>query len=687
MKILRIQLFCIIFLIPFLSWSQPNWQKISTVEEVCSAYPEQMKSIFQDLNLGYEGLKEVRMAYKNEDIERACELLLSHYQTKSETQARKKELPEISRSTRAKADSIVRDIFTFQRVSGKVPRLDEGHLKWSHKGPEDDMEWAWMLNRHIPIKELLPVYFETGNPDYARYINSFIKDWIISSWPYPGERSSTAMWRGLEVRSRVQVWARVFYELMDSNFISPATRLLILSSLPDHAHYLRNFHGQGNWLTMEMNGLATVATAWPEFEKSDEWLEYTIASMTESMKEQVYPDGVQTELTSHYHRVALSNFESFHEICSRAQKSLPGYFTEQIENMWNYLACTMRPDGYGLLNNDSDLDYNRENVFDVALKYGREDWKFIASNGQKGVQPEEGPSFIFPWAGHLISRSGYDKHAHWSFFDMGPWGTGHQHNDKLHFSASAYGHDLLVDAGRFAYRGEVANKFRGYARGSQGHNVILVDEKGQDPGPERAEAPLSEKNYKITDEYDFAYSSFDRFNDLEGTCKHTRALFYVRDNFWIVADRISTDRPRKIEALWHWHPECEVTKSTGNTVSTRNENGNLEIIPLGKTKWKVDLIKGQEKPVIQGWYSEEYNRYEPNMVSVYSTQVETDATFAWILFPSQEIASDVQAEIVSQNTDELVIRVTSDGKKQWKVTVPFTDSDKANLRFNSEISN
>lgn len=438
---------------------------------------------------------------------------------------------------------------------------------------------------------------------------------------------------------------------------------------------------------MEMSGLATIATAWPEFEKSEEWLDYTIASMTESMKKQVYPDGVQTELTSHYHRVALNNFDRFYKICSQAQKSLPGYFTDQIEKMWNYLACTMRPDGYGLLNNDGDRDFNRESVLNAAMDYDRKDWEFIASNGETGVEPDDGPSFIFPWAGQLISRNGYETDAHWSFFDIGPWGSGHQHNDKLHISVSAYGRDLLVDAGRFAYRGKVADKFRGYALGSQGHNVFMIDGKGQSPGPRLAEKPLSEKNYKITDEYDYAWSSFNRFNDLEGEGKHTRALFYVRDNFWIVADRLNTDRPRRIEALWHWHPECEVGKHKDNTVSTRNEKGNLKIIPIGNTKWEMEFIKGQEEPVIQGWYSEEYNQYEPNMVSVYSTQVETDATFVWILFPSEEIDSNVRAEIVSQNADEVVVRVTSEGKKQWKVTVPFTDSDKANLKFNSEISN
>jgi hypothetical protein len=234
-----------------------------------------MEYIFQNLNLDYKGLEKVKKAYSKMVTYQACVLLLEYYQTSNSAKRLKKEQPLFSQKTTSAADSITNDIFTFQNVAGKVPRLEDGHLKWSHNGPEDDIEWAWALNRHYPVAYLLPHYFETGNPDYAKYIDSFTKDWIIQSWPYPAVKSSTAMWRGLEVSFRVKTWAQVFFGLMNTDFISPATKLLILSSLPDHAHYARYFHAQNNWLTMEISGLATVATAWPEFKQAEEWLNYS----------------------------------------------------------------------------------------------------------------------------------------------------------------------------------------------------------------------------------------------------------------------------------------------------------------------------------------------------------------------------------------------------------------------------
>jgi hypothetical protein len=185
---------------------------------------------------------------------------------------------------------------------------------------------------------------------------------------------------------------------------------------------------------------------------------------------------------------------------------------------------------------------------------------------------------------------------------MGPWGSGHQHNDKLHLSVSAYGKDFLVDSGRFAYTGEVAEKFRPYAKSSAAHNLLLIDGKGQQNGPRLADKPLGEDHFKIATNFDYASSSFDQYIDVEGTAKHTRVVFYVRGQFWVVVDNIETDRPRRIDALWHWHPENTVVKDR-YTVKTLNERGNLTLVPVSRQNFDIQLIKGQETPEIQAWYS------------------------------------------------------------------------------------
>ena len=655
--------------------AQQNWKSISTAEDLITAYPETIENMLNQFNLEYTGLEKVKLAYSTGNNLEACKELLAYYKKGTMASDLRKEIPTTTTQQVAAADTILTNVFVIQNVRGKVPYLEDGHRDWYYKGPNNDKEWAWLSNRHSQLNRVLHTYLETGNPKYAQYIDLFLKDFIIMGMPYPGIKSNTSIWRGLEVAARAKVWTKIFFGLINSEYISPATQLLLLSSLPDHAHYNRNFHSSNNWLTMEISSLATVAAYFPEYRKSEEWLDYAIETMVKSMKDQVYADGVQTELSSHYHNVSLNSFELFKEICEKADRKLPDFYERTIEAMYGYIAHMVRPSGYRIMNNDGDRGSDKNLILKGAQKFGHKDWEYIVTNGETGRQPEDGPSYFYPWAGHFVSRSGFDQDAHWSFFDMGPWGSGHQHNDKLHLSISAYGRDFLVDSGRFAYTGEVAEKFRSYAKGSAGHNVILIDGKGQTNGPKIAQEPLADSHFKITEDFDYASNSFDQFQDMAGKAKHTRALFYVRNEFWVVVDRVETDRPRTIEALWHWHPDNKVEKEK-LIVKTANDRGNLAIIPVGRQKINPSFIKGQETPEIQGWYSPEYNIYSPNTTSSYSTNIGSDATFVWLILPSEKAMPKIKAKIKAENTEGITLSVSAKDIK-WLLYIPFYESKDA----------
>ncbi|SHN02543.1 Heparinase II/III-like protein [Cyclobacterium lianum] len=659
--------------------AQKNWQAIQTAEDLYQAYPETVRGIFDHLDLSRSGLNMVEAAVAQDKWVEAAEKLLDYYENSANGLSLRKELPASPTSQRvAAADTILQDIFTIQNVRGKVPVLPDGHRDWYYKGPNNDREWAWLSNRHSQLMQVMHAYFETGNPRYAEYMDLFLRDFIIKSMPYPGEKGTGSIWRGLEVAARAKAWSRVFYGMLDSEYLSPATRLLILSSLPDHAHYSRNFHGGNNWLTMEISALATIAAYFPEFKKSDEWLDYAVESMVESMKDQVYPDGVQTELASHYHNVSMHNFELFQSLCKEAGRELPDYFTSTIKDMYAYIAHAVRPDGHRLLNNDGDRGSDRELILQGAEKFNQADWIFIATNGEKGSAPESGPSYFFPWAGHLISRSGFDPEAHWSFFDVGPWGSGHQHNDKLHLSLAAFGKDFLVDAGRFAYTGAVAEKFRPYARSSRGHNLLLIDDKGQLPGPTHAVEALDQKYVKIAADFDYASQSFDQFEGMESQVTHIRSLFYVRDEFWVVVDRVLTGQARKLTALWHWHPD--ITLSQNEKMVTGEQGGDkLSIVPVGNQRdHEVRMIRGQEEPDIQGWYSPEYNLYEPNSVSAYEIATNNSKNLVWLLVPHRGDESLPDARILSENENRVKLEIVRENQK-WQLTIPFLNSYAAEL--------
>ncbi|WP_162342146.1 alginate lyase family protein [Cyclobacterium salsum] len=677
--VVRICLSLIVFVFQVgISSAQKNWKELITVEDLYQAHPETVQGLFAHLDLELSGLANVKQASERGNWVVAAEELLEYYQSTDQAESFRKPVPMITEKTIAEADTILKNVFTIQNVKGEVPILPDGHRDWYYKGPNNDREWAWLSNRHSQLMVVMNAYFETGNPKYAEYLDLFLRDFILKSMPYPAEKGSESIWRGLEVAARAKVWTRVFYGMLQNEYLSPATRLLMLSSLPDHAHYSRNFHGGNNWLTMEISALATIAAYFPEFRESDAWLDYAIAAMTESMRDQVYPDGVQTELASHYHNVSLHNFELFQTICEEADRTLPSFFTQTIESMYGYIARAVRPDGHRILNNDGDRGSDRSLILEGAEKFNKPEWAFIASNGREGSRPSDGPSYFFPWAGQLISRSGFDSLDHWSFFDMGPWGSGHQHNDKLHLSVAAFGKDFLVDAGRFAYTGAVAEKFRPYARSSRGHNVLLIDGKSQSSGPTHATEALGEKFVTITDAYDFASQSFDRFDDLEGEARHIRSLLYVRGRFWIVADRVLTDRRREIQALWHWHPDVKASVNEQQVIGMLPE-GALSLSLVSPAVFDVSVIQGQEAPEIQGWYSPEYNLYEANAATLFEGSLDHNQTLVWLLVPGEsDLVGEHQVKVLSENDQQIELEVQLE-EEIWHLVIPFLDSSHVKL--------
>jgi hypothetical protein len=638
-----------------------------------SLEPARLIRLFDEIDLTHAGLGDVHAAVMVENWAQACEALVTYYQrTDNPAQPRASQRPEHDDAVIARADAVLNDTFTFYDQTGTVPRRPGGGLQWDYTGPGNDKEWAWALNRHFHLDWLLDAYLMTGDAKYAEAWDAHVRDWIRQN-PYAEPNQNPLVWRGLETFFRVRTWARGFYALQDEPALTPETRILLLSSIPDHARFLRNFHKEtSNWIAMELNGLATAGVAWPEFRDAEAWVDYSVNRLTKELSGQVYPDGAQMELTSSYHRVTLSNFQAFSELLRSAGRELPSTYPDTIERMWNHLAYTMRPSGYAPLNNDSDLDLIAPRLAEPSKLFNRPDWEFIGTNGTDGTEPEGLPSRVFPWAGQLVMRSGWDRDAHWAFFDAGPMGIGHYHADKLHLSVSAFGRDILVDGGRYTY---VGGDWRKYFTGSASHNVILVDGQGQKNHPLKAEEPI-DRQFVTAAEYDLGYGKFDSaFTGVEGEPTHERLVYYKRGGYWIVVDRIMTDRPRRITALWHFHPDCTVAVEGQTAVSTDADAGNVRIVPSGGPMWVASLVSGQETPEIQGWWSREYNHKTPSPTVVYDRSINESATFAWLILPAKGAPPDAGLK-TETNGDTVICRVDV-GQQTDSVRLVLSDTPSA----------
>jgi hypothetical protein len=659
---LTIYYLVVAIIISSLSLKEPSYlipQIGEDIVDLWQQHPNRIRSLVAALDLNYPGLDQVKDHLTRNDTLQACSALLQYYGNQHRNWLAEAIDPLSYEEALPVAQRFAADSVLIHGVPDKIPLDAHGGWQWNYLGPDNDAEFAYSLNAMSYLPALLVTYQRDRNDILVEVYNRILKDWVIKH-PLPQPLDSIYLvlnqigdldyrdigeveWRTLDTGRRLGAsWPQTFFAFYHHDKFEGSTKLLMLSSLVEQANYLRKYHKSGhNWTTMEMNGLALTGLAFPEFREAKDWADYALQTMTEEINRQVYPDGVQVEISTKTQWVALRRFESLARNFASAGRNPGETFAQRVEDMYHYLAYSLRPDGHQPINNDSDREDLRPRLQVAADKYGRPDWTYICTNGSVGEMPPYGPSVTFPWAGIEVMRNGWGKNADWAFFDHGPYGTGHQHRDMLHLSISAFGQDLLVDGGRYTHRDYFSfdpTVWRGYFRSSLSHNVILVDGQGQKEGLLKATQPLEEgKDYIHHPDFDFATGMFSSgFENLSGKIEHRRSVVYLKNHQWLVVDFLRPDSTRDISALWHFSPRCEVVIDDHEAVTMNANMANLRIIPLGDINWNATIVEGQETPVIQGWYSADYNVKVPNPTMIYQTTISHPVTFAWLMIADSD---------------------------------------------------
>jgi len=537
-------------------------------------------------------------------------------------------------------------IYTQQGVTAEQPRRADGGIDWGWRGPRDDREWAWFMNRHIHWVSLLRAWRQTGEARYARAIAREARDWVEAN-PPPGRMSFSHAWRALEAARRIDgPWFEVVAALFGEAALDEEAAVLILASMVDHARYLRAHHApRGNHLVTELTALALVALAFPEFEESGEWLAYAGERLEAEILRQTYADGAQRELANHYQRVAIQSFRRYARLVEAAREQMgreagvsAGY-AGRLAKMKDYFRLVMRPDGTGPLNNDSDLEDNRELL---------EGW-----TGEPVEVPEE--DFVAPFAGHAVLRGeGVAGRRMWAFFDGGWHGTDHQHEDRLHVSLTLGGRDVLVDSGRYSY---APGPWRDYFAGARGHNGVLLNGEAAARAPLEGDGPAPLRYHAGRG---FAWAAARNawpVTSLGGTggARHLRVVLRLAGGRLLVVDRVLVARPTEVAVRWHFHPDWDLAEDApggaGGLALTAGQGAEKPgaawlSLPAeaGEGGWTVALARGQQEPYPQGWYSPEYNERYPALAATYRRRAGGPLVTGWLFSAGGEAAPGLRRE-------------------------------------------
>lgn len=589
------------------------------------------------LDLGRSELAAVRIAHESGNTGRALAELLAHFRRRTAPKwYSESPVPPTTwtGATKGAAEAVLRREYTFV---GKTATLTHD-LDWN-ADPLKDVEWPIELNRHGTWVRLINAYNRTGNPAYAEDFVFQLQDWCSDNPRPERSRQARRAWRTLECGIRLSgSWPHCFFGFLRSPRFTPDVMATMLSAMWQQADYLMQFHGGGNWLVTETAGLTTCGVLFPEFAESARWLETAFARLEREIDQQVPPDGAQIELTPHYHGVTLRSFHAAVRIAELNGVAVPAPVKAGIMRMVHYLAYVAKPDGHIPMFNDSD----HGSVLGLIKPFATDehpDLQFLRTEGTLGREPPV-TSIPFRYAGQYVMRSGWDPDALYLAFDAGPYGLGHQHEDKLQIDVHAFGRSHILDPGRYTY---AHGPWRGYFVSTQSHSTMLVDGLGQD----RRHTPRAtwvgnraRSNLWITnDVFDFAVGAYeDSYGGRLEDVIHVRKIFFKRGEYWIVHDLLLGKAPYEgthtAGVQFQFGAAGARVEDGGQAVMSRNQDANLAIMPVSDRPFEITLHEGEEDPP-RGWIGWSLHRAwkEPATLAVVTQRARLPMRIDTLLLP------------------------------------------------------
>lgn len=542
-------------------------------------------------------------------------------------------------------------ILTGELISCSTPHQFDGEVDWFINPTFNQYkEWTWQLSRHPEWAVLAERYRATGDERYAQAFVRYFRSWVRQALvPENAGGGETLCWRTIEAGIRMGgPWQWALHSFYQSPHFTDDVLVDWYKSIWEHGWRLRTFHRTGNWLIMEMNGLAQIAVLYPQFKDAPAWKAYAFERMVDELDAQVYPDGWQVELSSGYHQVDIINYQWLIDVCKAFDQPVPAAFYTALEKMHAVNVLCSMPDGRLPDVNDGGwaevAPLLRSAVEDFPQ---RADFRWAFTHGAEG-QPPVQTSLAFPYAGYYVMRTGWQPDAVWALLDAGHFGYGHQHEDKLNLLLHAYGRLLLGEAGNYAYD---ASEMRRYVLSTRAHNTVRVDGEDQNRranyGREHFDVNLpSDGSLTISPARDVAAGTYAEGYgptvDFSVT-HHRQVIFYKQgvpglDPCLLVIDRFAVADAGPHHYQWLWHFAGDQAETAGITArSTDAGQPNLTILPAALPGLSLALVTGQAEPW-QGWKAikdHQQGEYVPAATAIYEATAAGSFRQATLLYPTR----------------------------------------------------
>lgn len=586
---------------------------------------------FDQIDLGYPGLEKVKNLVENKKYDAAAKELLVYYKKRSKIKHPEYNVEDrvryygkpLSKENQEKADKGLDHLFYVHKGYGY---FDYGKdINWQY-WPVKDNEVRWQLHRTYWWIPMGLAYWSSNDEKYAKEWTLQYLDWIHKNPLGLSKENDRFAWRPLEVANRVQDQTALFNLFIQSPSFTPSFLMAFLTNYGKHANYIvENYSEKGNHLLFEAQRIIYAGAFFPEFKNAPDWRKSGIDILNIEIKKQIYPDGMQFELSPNYHTAAINIFlKAFHMAqLANIESEFPASYKQTIENMIMAQVNFSFPDYTFPMFGDAWITKKEPaiNNFKDWLKVfpNNKVIAYYASDGKKGE--------TLPFLSHALKDGGfYTFRNSWKdtatvmIVKASPPAFWHSQPDNGTFDIWAKGRNFMPDGGVFVYGGdEEILKLRNWYRQTRVHKTLTLDNRDLDS----CDAKLM--HWSTSDSLDILVYKNPSYADLE----HQRVFLFVNKKYFVVLDNVQGNAQGRVGIHFQLAEDnTPLINLKAHTVSTTYKDGNNLFIQNFDTQ-KSKMMEEEGK--VSYFYREESNR--PAFVFEQNRTNGQPLSFTTVLYP------------------------------------------------------
>ncbi|MDK1031371.1 MAG: alginate lyase family protein, partial [Planctomycetia bacterium] len=568
------------------------------------------KAFLMGLKLARPGLAGVKAALARGDVDAAGKKYIAYFRSKKIAISLPGSMSgkRNARYNTSKADSYL------------AGHLDDGYN--SYEVPKTGIDWhngpLSCLTRFPIFHALLPAFHHTRKPRYLRYAVDHILEYMKA---YPIETFAgtnvNAGWQGGQAVAKPWYWAMICHRphrlceavLLARQFpeVKDEELLQILQRMHEETAYLRL--EMWRWVDRRHNagppmisGLAMSAKVLEDFKAADEWLEHAAKSFSKFIGPSFYPDGVPLELPTSYSMSMVNQFQQIAGLL-RGTEGVKAV-KDKLAAMNTWVVGMVRPTGTLPAYGDGGVPRLSPQSFATpVVDWLSQPWVKTMVEETKGPLP---PFLNWPlkgqeqWSGYYAMRSDWTREARYLCIDGGPWGTNHQHGDKLSFVLTAFGADFIIDPTPSRYHSNEPDAFLSRQQHGFLHNTITVDgvDEFMRGNEAMVKAPL--KNTWEQGKGHVLFAASYSFAPVKAVKWERRVLFAGRA-YWLMQDVLTGKANEvRVEQNFQFDKDIKITFKGTMTIATAPNGARLVLQPIGGSL-KPTLTIGDKKPHTTYW--------------------------------------------------------------------------------------